>query len=175
MIFNSLVFCHSSLLYLTGSFLLFSNSKDGSTDNSLPALFLNALVHLALRGFFFFLKFFVHFDRQNLKIWHWKEEHDSLFIYSVDFNSVFLVHLIFTRVIIPYVRFPWLSNMKIVKEQNLLTRDRQTPIYILIWIKTAHFRVRQNFIFIGNDLLVFYVTYNTGKRPIQDSDLKIRE
>ena len=64
-----LVFSQSSLSYLTGSFLLFSNSKEGSTANSLPALFLNAFVHLAFRGFFFFLKFFVHFDRQNLKIW----------------------------------------------------------------------------------------------------------
>ena len=67
--YNVLVCCHNSLLYLTGAFLRFSNSNDGSTANSFPALFLKALVHLALRGFFFFLKFLWHFERQNLNIW----------------------------------------------------------------------------------------------------------
>ena len=66
---NVLVCCHNSLLYLTGAFLRFSNSNDGSTANSFPALFLKALVHFALRGFFFFLKFLWHFERQNLNIW----------------------------------------------------------------------------------------------------------
>ena len=65
---NVLVCCHNSLLYLTGAFLRFSNSNDGSTANSFPALFLKALVHFALRGFFFFLKFLWHFERQNLNI-----------------------------------------------------------------------------------------------------------
>merc|ERR1712024_170789 len=61
-------FCQSSRSYLTGTFLFFSNSKLGSTASSLPADFLKALVHLALRGFFFFLKFLWHFDLQKLKI-----------------------------------------------------------------------------------------------------------
>lgn len=65
----STVLFHISRLYLTGTFLLFSNSNVGSTANSLPAVFLDALVHLVLRGFFFFLNAAWHFDRQNLKIW----------------------------------------------------------------------------------------------------------
>ena len=56
------VLAQSSLSYFTGMFLLFSNSKLGSTASSLPADFRKALVHLALRGFFFFLKFLWHFD-----------------------------------------------------------------------------------------------------------------
>ena len=66
---NVLVCCHNSLLYLTGAFLRFSNSNEGSIANSFPAPFRNALVHFAFLGFFFFLKFLWHFDRQNLKIW----------------------------------------------------------------------------------------------------------
>merc|ERR1719187_2437861 len=62
------VCCHSSLLYLTGTLRRFSNSKEGSTASSFPALLRKALVHLALRGFFFFLKFLWHFDLQKLKI-----------------------------------------------------------------------------------------------------------
>ena len=42
--------------------LFFSNSKLGSTANSLPADFLKALVHFALRGFFFLLNALWHFD-----------------------------------------------------------------------------------------------------------------
>ena len=43
-------------------YLFFSNSKLGSTASSLPADFLKALVHLALRGFFFLLKALWHLD-----------------------------------------------------------------------------------------------------------------
>lgn len=56
-------------MYLTGTFLRFSNSNEGSTANSLPAAFLKALVHLAFLGFLFFLNALWHFDRQNLKIY----------------------------------------------------------------------------------------------------------
>ena len=62
-------FCHKSRSYLTGTFLLFSNSNDGSMARSLPEDLRNALVHLVLRGFFFFLNAFLHFDRQNLNIY----------------------------------------------------------------------------------------------------------
>lgn len=65
----SMVLFHRSRRYLTGTFLLFSNSNAGSIANSLPAVFRYALVHLVLRGFFFFLKAAWHFERQNLKIW----------------------------------------------------------------------------------------------------------
>jgi len=61
-------FCHSSRSYLTGAFLLFSNSNEGSTASSFPADFRNALVHRTFLGFFFFLKALWHLDRQNLKI-----------------------------------------------------------------------------------------------------------
>ena len=43
-------------------YLFFSNSKLGSTANSLPADFLKAFVHFALRGFFFLLNALWHFD-----------------------------------------------------------------------------------------------------------------
>lgn len=36
---------------------------------SLPEDLRKALVHLVLRGFFFFLNAFLHLDRQNLKIY----------------------------------------------------------------------------------------------------------
>lgn len=62
------VFCQSSLLYLSGTLRRFSNSKDGSTVNSLPAALRNAFVHLVFLGLRFFLKSLWHFDRQNLKI-----------------------------------------------------------------------------------------------------------
>ncbi|CAN7986500.1 unnamed protein product [Ixodes hexagonus] len=57
-----------SLLYLTGTLRRFSNSKAGSTVNSLPAALRNALVQRVLRGFLFFLNSLWHLDRQNLKI-----------------------------------------------------------------------------------------------------------
>lgn len=91
------VFCHRSLLYLTGVFLRFSNSRELSclerktmrwnigqhykmllkscmaegpltTVNSFPAAFRNALVHLVFLGLRFFLKFLMHFDLQNLNV-----------------------------------------------------------------------------------------------------------
>lgn len=64
----SIVLFHKSLLYLIGAFLRFSNSNDGSIANSLPAVLRYALVHLVLRGFFFFLNAAWHLERQNLKI-----------------------------------------------------------------------------------------------------------
>ena len=60
--------CHNSLSYFTGTFLLFSNSNDGSTDNSLPAALRKALVHLVFLGLRFFLKALWHFDLQNRNI-----------------------------------------------------------------------------------------------------------
>ena len=63
-------FCHKSRSYFTGTFLLFSNSNDGSIARSLPEDLRKALVHLVLRGFFFFLNAFLHLDRQNLKIFN---------------------------------------------------------------------------------------------------------
>lgn len=54
--FNYLpVDCHNCLSYFTGTFLLFSNSNDGSTARSLPAAFRKAFVHFAFLGFLFFL------------------------------------------------------------------------------------------------------------------------
>lgn len=62
------VLLQSSLLYLTGTCLFFSNSKVVSIASSLPAAFLKAFVHLVLRGFRLSLKFLWHFERQNLNI-----------------------------------------------------------------------------------------------------------
>lgn len=92
------VLSHSCLLYLTGMFLRFSNSRELSwkkqhvcwtrnkkhkpnkqrhcsignqltTVNSFPDAFLNALAHLAFLGLRFFLKFLWHFDLQNLNVY----------------------------------------------------------------------------------------------------------
>lgn len=64
----SMVLFHNSLLYLTGTFRRFSNSKEGSIAKSFPAVFRYVLVHFVLRGFFFFLNAAWHLDLQNLKI-----------------------------------------------------------------------------------------------------------
>uniref|UniRef100_A0A0E9XL12 Uncharacterized protein n=1 Tax=Anguilla anguilla TaxID=7936 RepID=A0A0E9XL12_ANGAN len=53
----STVLFHNSLWYFSGIFLRFSNSRELSTVNSLPAAFLKALVHLVFLGLRFFLKF----------------------------------------------------------------------------------------------------------------------
>jgi len=62
---NLLVCCHSSRLYLTGTWRRFSNSNAGSTLSSLPAAFRNAFVQRTFRGFRFFLNALWHLARQN--------------------------------------------------------------------------------------------------------------
>lgn len=65
----SSVFSHNSLSYFTGTFLLWANSKAGSTVSSFPWALRYALVHLVLRGFFFCLNSLWHLERQNLNTW----------------------------------------------------------------------------------------------------------
>jgi len=62
---NLPVCCQSSREYLTGTCRRFSNSNAGSTANSFPAAFRNALVQRTFRGFRFFLNALWHLARQN--------------------------------------------------------------------------------------------------------------
>ena len=57
---------------MTGRFLLFSNSNVASTTISFPRAFRKDFVHAVFRGLRFFMKFFTHFDRQNLKTCKYK-------------------------------------------------------------------------------------------------------
>ena len=74
---NSLVCCHSSRLYLTGTWRRFSNSNAGSTLSSFPAAFRNAFVQRTLRGLRFFLNALWHFVRQNRNTYNKMHKMDS--------------------------------------------------------------------------------------------------
>jgi len=64
---DSLASFHSDRSYLVGSLRRTSMACVVSLMSSLPRMRRDALVHLALRGFFFFLNSLLHFERQNLK------------------------------------------------------------------------------------------------------------